>query len=427
MRAAAPPPNRATLAAHWRRPLERVRRGMASASTAAARANIKEALASLRLNPQRSLLAVIGIVLGVASVTAMVSVGVAARAEARERFRALGTETLVVRKQGGSLPFADKDILAEDVALLPGRTASIAAAAPLLQVYGTAAYAGRNLRSNAMLGVTRSLQPLGQLSVRRGRFISDLDVNRPFCVLGAEVANEMTEQSGRADLVGESLSLAGRLYTVVGVLERSATSSLLPFRANESVLMPLSSAQRAFAGAQIQAVVVDMEAGANVQAAITEVSAYFRDRGVGVRVTSAEQLVGALQQQMRLFTLLLAAVGGIALVVGGASAMNVMLAAVTERRREVGIRRALGAKRGAIRSQFLTEAVVLSLLGGIVGIVLGTVVPFGISLYAGWALAISPTAMALGFLVASSVGVFFGAYPASRAASLDPITALRAE
>ena len=170
-----------------------------------------------------------------------------------------------------------------------------------------------------------------------------------------------------------------------------------------------------------------MHPNTNPETAIAELQRYFRDLGVLVRVTSAEQLVEALEQQMRLFTLLLAAVGGIALVVGGASAMNVMLTAVTERRREIGIRRALGARRGEIRGQFLTEAVALALIGGVVGIVIGIAVPFGICLYAGWTFAISPTAMALGFLVAGSVGVFFGAYPASRAAALDPITALRSD
>ena len=409
--------------------LRQLRHALPSAANAAIiRANVKEALVSLRLNPQRSSLAVIGIVLGVASVTAMVSVGVAARSEARERFKELGTETLVVRKRGGSpVGIAAKVIRAEDVALLPGRVPRIALAAPVLQVFGNATYAGRALQSNTLLGVTRSFAALNKLALRHGRFISDLDVNRPFCVLGAQVAREVAERAGGRALVGETVTLAGRLHTVVGVLDDSPESSFLPFRADESIMVPLSTAQRAFVGTEIQVVVARMAPNASADAAGADLGAYFRGLGVAVRVTSAEQLVDALQQQMRLFTLLLAAVGGISLVVGGASAMNVMLTAVTERRREVGIRRALGAKRGAIRSQFLTEAVTLSLIGGLAGIAIGVAIPFGICLYAGWTFALSPSAMALGFLVASTVGVFFGAYPASRAAALDPITALRAD
>ena len=398
-----------------------------SASASIVKANVKEALTSLRLNPQRSALAVIGIVLGVASVTAMVSVGVAARAEARERFKELGTETLVVRKRGSTGDSAAAEIRADDVALLPARTATIVVAAPVLQVFGSTAYAGRALESNRILGVTQSFATLNKLVAGTGRFISDLDVHRPFCVVGSQVAAEMAKSAGRDDLVGEMAVLAGGLHTIVGVLEPNPESNLMPFWADESILIPLSTAQRAFVGTEIQAVVVRMAPDTNPDTAIAEVQRYFRDRGVLVRVTSAEQLVEALEQQMRLFTLLLAAVGGIALVVGGASAMNVMLTAVTERRREIGIRRALGARRSEIRGQFLTEAVALALIGGLVGIIIGTAVPLGICLYAGWAFAISPTAMALGFLVAGSVGVFFGAYPASRAAALDPIAALRSD
>ena len=402
--------------------------GLAATNRAVVRANVKEALTSLRLNPQRSALAIIGIVLGVASVTAMVSVGVAARAEARERLKELGTETLVVRKRGGGVPGnAPRVIRAEDVALLPNRAASIEAAAPVLRVSGAATYAGRLLGSSTILGVTASFAPLNGLVLESGRFISDLDLNRPFCVLGAEVANDVAQRHGSRDFVGETVSLAGRIYTVVGALRPRPASTVLPFRADESIIVPLTTAQRAFVGTEIQAVVARMAPNADPDAAGTEVLRYFRALGVNVRITSAEQLVDVLQQQMRLFTLLLAAVGGIALVVGGASAMNVMLTAVTERRREVGIRRALGAKRGAIRAQFLTEAVALSLIGGLVGIVIGIAVPLGICLYAGWTFVISGGAMALGLAVASGVGVFFGAYPASRAAALDPIAALRSD
>ena len=407
-------------------PLRRVAAAIANAPIV--KANVREAVTSLRLNPQRTSLAVLGIVLGVASVTAMVSVGVAARAEARERFKDLGTQTLVVRKRGSARPAAaPKVIHAEDVALLPGRAATIEVAAPVLQVFGTVTYAGRALESNAMLGVTEAFAALNKLAPRAGRFLSDLDVHRPFCVLGWQVAQEMSKRGGRRDFVGEVVSLAGRLYTVVGVLDRRGDSGLLPFRADESVLVPLSTAQRAFVGTEIQAVVARMAPDADPDAAIAEVRRYFSDLGVRVRVSGAEQLVDALQHQMRLFTLLLAAVGGIALVVGGASAMNVMLTSVTERRREIGIRRALGARRGEIRNQFLTEAVALALIGGVIGIAIGVAVPLGICLYAGWAFALSPIAMVLGLGVASAVGVFFGAYPASRAAALDPIAALRAD
>ena len=403
--------------------------GPAAANAAMLKANAREALTSLRLNPQRTALAALGIVLGVASVTAMVSVGVAARAEARERFKELGTETLVVRKAGrraaeGIVERAT--IEPEDVALLPGRSARIAAAAPALQVFGTVTFAGRRLATNRMLGVTGAFRGLAKLSVQSGRFLSDLDGNRPFCVAGSQVAEEM-RAAGRAELVGEVVSLAGRLCTIVGVLDASPESALTPFWADEAVLVPLGMAQRVFGGAEIQAVMARMAPSADPDAAAAELKRYFRDRGVTVRVAGAEQLVDALQQQMRLFTLLLAAVGGISLVVGGASAMNVMLASVTERRREVGIRRALGARRAEIRNQFLTEAVALALAGGLLGIAIGIAVPFGICLYAGWTFTASPAAMALGFAVAAGVGIFFGAYPASRAAALDPIAALRAE
>lgn len=421
---------RAQAAAIWRRVAEWLRAiAPAATNSSIVKANVREALTSLRLNPQRAVLAVIGIVLGVASVTAMVSVGVAARAEARDRFKALGTETLVVYKNAGGPSQAPKPIRPEDVALMPGRTATIALAAPVLQVFGSTVYRGRSLDSNAMLGVTADFAALNRLAVRDGRFISDLDVHRPFCVLGSEVAEEIARRGDQQeeDLVGETIALAGRLFTVVGVLDRSGGSSLVPFRANSGIMIHLSTAQRTFVGTEIQVVVAQMVSDANPAAAIAEVRRYFNRLGVPVRVASAEQLVDALQQQMRLFTLLLAAVGGISLVVGGASAMNVMLTSVTERRREVGIRRALGARRGEIRSQFLTEAIALAMAGGTLGIVIGIAVTFGICLYAGWAFSVSVMAMALGFLVASTVGIFFGAYPASRAAALDPITALRSD
>jgi putative ABC transport system permease protein len=145
------------------------------------------------------------------------------------------------------------------------------------------------------------------------------------------------------------------------------------------------------------------------------------------KVFSAEELIERMEKQMRLFTLLLGAVGSISLIVGGVGVMNIMLVSVSERRKEIGIRRALGARRGDIQSQFLIESVILSLLGGIIGIALGVTSSYVIASFSKWQFLISYAAILLGFGVSSAVGVFFGFYPARQASRLDPITALRTE
>ena len=397
------------------------------------KADVKEALVSLNVNRQRTVLALIGLALGVAAVTAMVSVGATAKAEALKRFKDLGTEVLLIRKRLGNpggnpaRQRASAVIRAEDVAALPARASSIAAAAPALQVFGTVAYAGRSLGTKSIVGAAEAVADLNKLHPDIGRFLSDLDVQRQYCVVGHSIAQAM-RAAGARQIVGESVTLAGRIYTVVGALAQTPRSGLRPFRADDSVFVPITTAQRLFRS-EIQFVVARMRADADHRRAAAEARAHFQSRVPGLRVDvqTADDLIAALRKQMRLFTLLLAAVGGISLVVGGAGAMNVMLASVTERRREIGVRRALGARRRDIRNQFLIEALTLSLAGGAFGIALGVAVPYAICVYAGWSFLASPAAMLAGFGVATGTGVFFGAYPARRAARLDPIAALRAQ
>lgn len=399
------------------------------ARVAALKADVKQALVSLNVNRQRTVLALVGLAVGVAAVTAMVSVGATARAEALKRFQDLGTETILIRKRPGDpAQRASAVIRAEDAATLPAQAATIAAAAPGLQVFGALAYAGRSLGTKGIVGAAEALADLNKLRPSAGRFLSDLDAQRQYCVVGHAIAQAMRDAGASQVVVGESVTLAGRIYTVVGELAQTPRSSLRPFRADEAVFVPITTAQRVFR-AEIQFVVARMRAGADHRLAAAEAQAHFQNRVRGLRVDArtADDLIAALRKQMRLFTLLLAAVGGIALVVGGAGAMNVMLAAVAERRREIGVRRALGARRRDIRNQFLVEAIALSLAGGALGVVLGVAVPVAICAYAGWDFVASPTAMLAGFGVASGAGVFFGAYPARRAAGLDPIAALRAQ
>ena len=409
--------------------LTAARHALQHARVAALKADVKQALASLNVHRQRTALALIGLALGVAAVTAMVSVGATAKAEALKRFQDLGTETLLIRKRAGNPAGkrAAAAIRAEDVATLPTQTTTIAAAAPALQVFGAVAYGGRSLGTKGIVGVAEAVATLSKLLPSAGRFVSDLDVHRQYCVVGHAIAQAM-RAAGASQVVGESVTLAGRIYTVVGVLAQTPRSSLRPFRVDESVFVPITTAQRVFRS-EIQFVVARMSADADHRHAAAEAQAHFQSRVSGLRVgvQTADDLIAALRKQMRLFTLLLAAIGGISLVVGGAGAMNVMLASVTERHREVGVRRALGARRRDIRNQFLIEALTLSLAGGALGIVLGVAVPYAICAYAGWSFLASPAAMLAGFGVATGAGVFFGAYPARRAAGLDPIAALRAQ
>ena len=405
-----------------------LRANLQSTNVSGLKADVKEALVSLNVNRQRTMLALIGLALGVAAVTAMVSVGVTAKAEALKRFQDLGTDTLLIRKRpGGPARRSPASIRIEDVAALPEQTSTIAAAAPASQVFGGVAYAGRSLGSKSIVGVTEAVADLSKLVPSAGRFISDLDAQRRYCVVGHSIARAM-RAAGAKEIVGDSVKLVGRIYTVVGVLANTPSSDLRPFRANKSFFVPIATARRTLRS-EVRFIVARMAAGADHRVAAAEVRAHFQRRigGVQVEVQTPEQLIATLREQMRLFTLLLAAVGGISLVIGGAGAMNVMLASVTERRKEIGVRRALGARRRDIRNQFLIEALVLSLAGGVLGIALGVAVPYAICAYAGWSFLASPTAMLAGFGVAVGVGVFFGAYPASRAAQFDPIAALRAE
>lgn len=392
----------------------------------ALRANLREAVVGLYAAKQRSVLALIGIVIGIGSVIAMVSVGTIAKHQAVEQFRELGTEFLAISVHAsGSSPGMGLR-LATAAALAEG-TSSIVSVAPWSQGYGQAFHAGKKVADAPLLGVTGSFAALNKLPVEQGRFISDLDFQRYFCVIGAQIASALRRAGARA-LVGESIRLNDRMCTIVGVLRAAPRWGLQSFEADRSILIPFSTAQRMFPGRGVRQITARMGPDAHHTAATTEVQGYFRRNAPGtqVRVVSAQKVIEQMQRQMQTFALLLAAIGSVSLIVGGVGVMNVMLVSVTERRGEIGIRRALGARRLDILSQFLTESVVLSLIGGAFGIVLGVGSTWAYCRFADWEFLVDPGAAAMGFVVACFVGVFFGLQPAMQAARLDPIAALRA-
>lgn len=399
--------------------------------------NIKEAADSLYSSKQRTLLALVGIVIGIGSVIAMVSIGRIVEEEAIGQFKNMGIDILTIRKdsamgnEAGSRAGLQSPAVAiqlKDVLEMPAYCPGIGSVAPFVTQGGEMYYAGRKLEGDSLLGVTQSFWDMNKLTAKEGRLLSDLDEYSQFCVIGSSVYQKMMKAGGR-HVIGEKLRIGDGIFTVVGALKEVPPRGMRQFEANDSVYSHITTALRIGSSAEISTITARVNPDVPHNAAQNQIREYFakRTKTKNVKVTSPEEMIAQMEKQMQLFTLLLGAIGSISLIVGGVGVMNVMLVSVSERRKEIGIRRALGASRGDIKGQFLIESVILSLIGGALGILLGVGVSFIISFLAGWHFSMSYMAIILGVGVSSGVGIFFGLYPAIQASKLDPIVALRSE
>ena len=385
------------------------------------RTNIKEALASLAAVRARGALALASIAVGIAAVIATVSIGATVKQQSLDQYKALGIDVLLVRKAYS--PGRDELSLrtVEELAEIP----EIDVVAPWTGRNLTVLYRGQSLEPTAMLGVTSAFASLGKLRVESGRPLSNLDFRRRYCVVGSDLARNMRNM-GAGEVVGSHLRIADRLWTVVGVLQPHVGNVAQRIDPNSTVFMPITTVLR-MPDARLGNAVARMAPGIDHRLAMAAVVDYFARRTptINLRVTSARQLIEQMQSQGRLFTLMLGAIGSIALIVGGVGAMNVMVTAVNERRGEIGLRRAVGARRRDIMAQFVVEAVVLCVLAGLIGTLLGVMGSLVICWMLGWPLFVSVQAIFAGVAVSVGVGVFFGFYPARQASRLNPITALQ--
>lgn len=387
---------------------------------------VREALQSLWSAKQRTLLALLGVVIGIGSVIAMVSVGQVVKNESLKQFSEMSTDVVTIYKaHGHSDDGFSRGMNLKECVEIPKYCPGVKAVAPYTTAHAPGKIAGRTTHLPFM-GVTESFFSLNRLRIAQGRMLSDLDVMMFYCVIGVNLREQLAN-TGVQNPVGHKLFFAGRLFTVVGVLEYAAPNMMRPGELNQGLLIPVSTALRLPDGGGVNNVLARLTAAEKWRTAKTQILSYFesRPKPTGVDIRSAEQLLEQIQGQMRLFTLLLGAVGSISLVVGGVGVMNVMLVSVAERKREIGVRRALGARRRDIRAQFLVEAVCLCLVGGVLGVALGVGGCYVVCRLNAWEFLVSWFAIALGVGVSCLVGVFFGFYPARQAAKLRPIDALR--
>jgi len=398
---------------------------------------LKVGVRSILRNTTRSILTVLGIVIGVACVIAMNAVGTGASQSIQSNISALGTNYIMVFPgavtQGGArIAAAQSSLTPEDAAAIHGECPSVAYVSAGLRSGGQVV-AGENNWATEVFGADVEWPFIRAWNVERGVFFSEAEVKAgtKVAVLGATVVRELFPDS---DPVGAVIRIKNVPFKVIGVMERKGGSTMGQDQ-DDQVIVPYTTVMKRLTGAirlgiiQVAAVSPD-----RIGQAMDEMRVLLRQRHRltasqedDFNMRSQEEIAATAGQTARTFSILLASVAAISLLVGGIGIMNIMLVSVTERTREIGLRMAVGAKARHVLGQFLLESVALSIVGGAIGVGLGIGASLLISRFAGWPVSIDPSAVAIAFLFAGFVGVFFGFYPARKAAALDPIEALRYE
>lgn len=384
--------------------------------------SIRIAWDGLKGNKIRSLLTILGVIIGVAAVISLIAVGQGVTQEISADLENLGTNLIIVtgmRSLGGVLE-------SDDVELLK-KTESIERVAPSISQTDTSIKWSNVSMAATVEGTNQDYQDVRNFYVTEGRFITeeDVDKRKKVAVVGQNIVEEFFAYTYP---IGETLSINGQRYTIVGVMEPKG--EVLGQNLDNNVFIPISSAERLFGTTKLRTIYVQASSTQLANAAVNDINNFYTNKFGKpdlIRVTSQDQLIGTMDSTSNTLTLMLGAIAGISLLVGGIGIMNIMLVSVTERTREIGIRKAIGARRIDIMSQFLVESIILSISGGILGIIIGIGTAKIVSSTLGWVTVVSLWSVLLAFSFSVLVGVFFGIYPAMKASKLRPIVALRNE
>ena len=400
--------------------------------------NVRSAARSLWQNRMRAVLTTLGILIGVAAVIAMVSVGQGSSAQVTQRIEGLGSNLLTIIPGSPRVAGQPREgfgsattLTLDDADAIKGAIPAVTGVAPEMSSRVNLKYL-RNTWSTNVVGTLADYPMVRNWPVESGAFFSEDDnrYKRAVCVIGRDIVTNLFED---ADPLGKTIKIQNSSFSVIGVLQARGGGGFMS--QDDTVIMPITTAMARFTGNKvIRSMSVSVAAKEDMAPAKEELTALLRLRhkladaaADDFQITSQEDILNTVQGVTQTLTLLLASIAGISLLVGGIGIMNIMLVSVTERTREIGIRKAIGARRRDVLAQFLTEAVILSGTGGLLGWALGSVIAKLVSRFGNMPVVISPETilLAVGFSVV--VGVFFGIYPARKASRMDPIQALHFE
>ena len=406
-------------------------------------AAMRSAWRALTTNLMRSILTMLGIIIGVAAVITMIAVGSGAQKRVEEQIKGLGSNIMLVlpgaQSTGGVRLGAQtgQTLTEEDAKAIGVDVPEVQAAAPSLRT-GAQVVSGNSNWNTSVFGTTPDYFEVREwpIALGRGFEASELSGSGKVAIVGQTVVDQLF---GGADPIDQTIRVKKVPLTVIGVLSPKGQNSIGQDQ-DDVVVVPLSTFRNRVQGMsggrlkRIGSVSVKVREGQSMKAAEDNIRELLRQRhrlqaaqDDDFSVRNLTEMLQAQEESSRVMTLLLAAVAGVSLVVGGIGIMNIMLVSVTERTREIGLRMAVGARGRDILSQFLIEAVTLSLIGGAIGVVLGAATTLAVAHFAGWQVALSAKAVLLAVGFSAAVGVFFGFYPARRASALLPIQALRYE
>ncbi len=401
---------------------------------------IQETYIALSTNKVRSFLTVLGIVIGISSVIAMVAIGQGAQGSIQARIQSIGSNLILVMPGAQRGPGfqvsagrgSARTLIQGDADAIVQQITSAKAVAPELSGRYQVTSRGKNTNTS-VVGTVSAYPEVRNIEIDQGAFITDQNVQSlaKVAVLGPTARDDLFGQD--ADAVGQSIRIKNIEFKVIGVTKAKGGSGF--GSQDDMIFIPGASAQRYLAGdTYVTTVSVEAADSASMTGIQDQITTLLLDRHhisdpqlADFNTLNQADIVATASSITQTFTILLAAVAGISLLVGGIGIMNMMLTNVTERTREIGLRKAIGAKRGDINMQFLVESIALTFVGGLIGVVLGWLVSFGITYFGILQTSVSMSSILLAFGVSAGIGIIFGYYPARRAGKLNPIVALRYE